>query len=102
MILIGFIFIVSMACLYIQEMIACGAAASYAAPISLLIPSIASLGLIIGIIAYYFMTSQFEKRDRNLSQCPELLEKILTKDETAFLKFVAKNQKQPRQKSLLP
>lgn len=93
MILVGFIFIVSVACLYTQEAIACGAAASCTIPIPLLIPGIASLGLIIGVITYYFMASQFEKKDKNILEYSELLEKILTKDEGEVLKFIAKHQK---------
>lgn len=93
MILVGFIFIVSVACLYAQEAIACGAASSCTIPIPLLIPSIASLGLIIGIITYYFMVSQFDKKDKNILEYSELLEKILTKDEAEVLKFIAKSQK---------
>jgi hypothetical protein len=52
----GFIFAVSFSTLYAQTHIIEGTACSCTLPIPVLIPTFASLGLLIGSILYYFMS----------------------------------------------
>ncbi len=62
----GFIMAVSAASMYAQSHIMEGTVCGCDFPLELLIPLLSSTGLLVGTLAYYFMSSQFrvkEKRD---------------------------------------
>jgi len=62
LILSVFVFIVSIISLYVQTEISYGNACGCAIPIPLFIPFIASVGLFIGTMIYYFLSPKFEKK----------------------------------------
>ncbi len=62
-----FVLIVSVTSLYVQNIIYEGDVCSCFIPISILIPIIASIGLLIGVVVYYLFSPKFEKKiDRNI------------------------------------
>ncbi len=72
----GFIMAVSAASMYAQSHIAEGTTCGCDFPLELLIPLLSSTGLLVGTLAYYFMSSQLREREKkDLMPLLSLLEK---------------------------
>ncbi|MEM7815895.1 MAG: helix-turn-helix domain-containing protein [Candidatus Aenigmatarchaeota archaeon] len=61
LILTAFIFVVAISSLYVQIQVSSGNACGCAIPIYLFVPLIGSMGLMIGVLAYYLLSPKFEK-----------------------------------------
>ncbi len=84
----GFIMAVSVASLYAQSHILEGTICGCEFPIELLIPLLSSTGLLVGTLAYYFMSSQFKIRER-MDLLPLL--SLLPSDQQLVLKTIIKS-----------
>ena len=60
-ILAVFVFVVSLASIYVQEEIAAGHVCGCSIPINLLIPLLSSTGLIVGVFVYYYATEHLRE-----------------------------------------
>ena len=84
----GFIMAVSAASMYAQSHILEGTVCACEFPVELLIPLLSSTGLLVGTLAYYFMSSQF--RDKERKDFIPLLS-LLPGDQRLVLESVIKN-----------
>ena len=92
MLLSGFIFAVSFSTLYAQTHIIEGTACSCTLPIPILIPTFASLGLLIGSILYYFMSPKIEESKEKQVQLLFSLIEILNPEEREIVKKLIENK----------
>jgi len=98
--LAGFIFAVSFSTLYVQTHIVEGTACQCTLPISLLIPTFSSLGVMIGSIVYYLMFSKIqESKERAIEDIRKVLE-ILNPDEREVIKAILENKGRATQSSI--
>ncbi|MEM7826568.1 MAG: hypothetical protein QW451_02995 [Candidatus Aenigmatarchaeota archaeon] len=88
----GFIFAVSLSTLYAQTHIIEGTACSCTLPIPVLIPTFASLGLLIGSVLYYFMSPKIEESKEKQVQALFSLVEILNPEEREILKKLIENK----------
>jgi len=91
MLLAGFVFGVSFSTLYAQTHIYEGTACTCTLPIPLLIPTFASLGVLVGSVVYYIM---FPKSEDSKEISKEVIEKFLNfipGDEGEVLKLLFEN-----------
>lgn len=67
MIMTIFVLVVSLTALYVQAQIEAGTVCTCAIPLPVLIPLLASIGLLVGTLIYYISSPRFEKKgvDRN-------------------------------------
>jgi uncharacterized membrane protein len=82
----GFIFAVSFSTLYAQTHIIEGTACSCTLPIPVLIPTFASLGLLIGSVLYYFMSPKIEENKEKQIQLIFSLIDMLNPEEREIVK----------------
>ncbi|MEM5766609.1 MAG: hypothetical protein QW423_03190 [Candidatus Aenigmatarchaeota archaeon] len=88
----GFIFAVSFSTLYAQTHIIEGTACSCTLPIPILIPTFASLGLLIGSTLYYFMSPKIgESKEKQVQLLFSLIE-ILNPEEREIMKKILENK----------
>jgi len=83
----GFIMAVSAASMYVQSHILEGTVCGCEFPIELLIPLLSSTGLLVGTLAYYFMSSQLRVKEKK-DFVPLL--SLLPSDQRAVLETVIK------------
>ena len=88
----GFIFAVSFSTLYAQTHIIEGTACSCTLPIPVLIPTFASLGLLIGSILYYFMSPKIEENKEKKIQLIFSLVEMLNPEEKEIIKKLLENK----------
>jgi hypothetical protein len=88
----GFIFAVSFSTLYAQTHIIEGTACSCTLPIPVLIPTFASLGLLIGSILYYFMSPKIEESKEKQIQLIFSLVEMLNPEEKEVVKKLLENK----------
>ncbi|MEM5773034.1 MAG: hypothetical protein QW040_02290 [Candidatus Aenigmatarchaeota archaeon] len=88
----GFIFAVSFSTLYAQTHIIEGTACSCTLPIPVLIPTFASLGLLIGSTLYYFMSPKIEENKEKQIQALFSLVEILSPEEREIVKKLIENK----------
>ena len=91
MVIAVFIFIVSLASLYTQREISCGRATTCTIPLPFLIPITASIGLFVGTLVYYLMSSQIKKKDIRLTESSNVLARLFNEEEKKILKIIAEN-----------
>jgi len=91
MIIAFFVLAVSLASLYTQRVVSCGAAQICTLPLPFLIPIIASVSLLIGSLMSYLMIEKLSKKDNDFKKSSEFIKKLFDKDEYEILKMVAKN-----------
>jgi len=61
LVLTAFIFVVAISSLYVQMQVSSGNACGCAIPLYLFVPLVGSMGLLIGVLAYYLLSPRFEK-----------------------------------------
>ena len=61
LVLTAFIFVVALSSLYVQIQVSSGNVCGCAIPLYLFVPLVGSMGLMIGVIAYYLLSPKFEK-----------------------------------------
>jgi len=83
-----FILAVALSSLYVQMQVSSGNACNCAIPLYLFVPLIGSMGLFIGVMAYYLLSPRFEKPAVDKSQ----LLAFLGKDEAAVMKVILNNR----------
>jgi hypothetical protein len=88
----GFIFAVSFSTLYAQTHIIEGTACSCTLPIPVLIPTFASLGLLIGSVLYYFMSPKIEENKEKQIQLIFSLVEMLSPEEKEIVKKLFENK----------
>ena len=88
----GFIFAVSFGTLYAQTHIIEGTACSCTLPIPVLIPTFASLGVLIGSVLYYFMSPKIEESKEKQIQIIFSLVEMLNPEEKEVVKKLFENK----------
>lgn len=83
-----FILAVALSSLYVQMQVSSGNACNCAIPLYLFVPLIGSMGLFIGVMAYYLLSPRFEKPVVDKSQ----LLSFLGKDESSVMKVIINNK----------
>jgi uncharacterized membrane protein len=83
-----FILIVALSSLYVQIQVSSGNACGCAIPLYLFVPLVGSMGLLIGVLAYYLLSPRFEKPAVDKSQ----LLSFLGRDEAAVIKVILENK----------
>ncbi|MCJ7817181.1 MAG: helix-turn-helix domain-containing protein [Candidatus Aenigmarchaeota archaeon] len=83
-----FILAVALSSLYVQMQVSSGNACNCAIPLYLFVPLIGSMGIFIGVMAYYLLSPRFEKPAVDKSQ----LLAFLGKDEAAVMKVILNNR----------
>ena len=91
MVIAIFVFIVSLASLYTQRVIACGETATCTIPLPFLIPITASMGLFVGTLVFYLMESQIKKKDIKLTKSSNIIARLFNEEEKRILKLIAEN-----------
>ena len=84
LVLTAFIFILSVSSLYVQIQIDSGNVCACTIPIYLFVPILGSLGLLIGVVAYYLLSPRFEKPAVDKAQ----LLSFLDRDEASVMKVL--------------
>jgi uncharacterized membrane protein len=92
MLITGFIFVVSFSTLYVQTHIVGGTACSCTLPIPVLIPTLSSLGILIGSFVYYMMAPKLMESDKNLAENSRILIGMLRSDERKIIDKLVKNK----------
>ena len=82
LVLTAFILAVALSSLYVQIQVSSGNVCGCAIPLYLFVPLVGSMGLMIGVIAYYLLSPKFEKPVVDKSQLLSFLER----DEAAVMK----------------
>ncbi len=98
--LAGFIFGVSFSTLYVQTHVSQGTTCSCTLPISILIPSLSSLGVFIGSLVYYMLYPKIEEDKKKRNENIERLMEILPKNEGDMIKMLIKNRGETTQNRL--
>ncbi|HJW97092.1 MAG TPA: helix-turn-helix domain-containing protein [archaeon] len=88
LVLTAFIFVVALSSLYVQIQVSSGNACGCAIPLYLFVPLVGSMGLLIGILAYYLLSPKFEKPAVDKDQ----LLSFLQKDEVSVMKVILDNK----------
>jgi uncharacterized membrane protein len=88
LVLTAFIFVVAISSLYVQMQVSSGNACGCAIPLYLFVPLVGSMGLLIGVLAYYLLSPKFEKPAVDRSQ----LLSFLGKDESAVMKVLLEHK----------
>jgi len=88
----GFIFAVSFGTLYAQTNISQGTACSCALPTPILIPTLSSLGLLIGSVVYYFMFPKVEENKEKQIQTVFSLVEMLQPNEKEIVRKLLENK----------
>jgi uncharacterized membrane protein len=88
LVLTAFIFVVALSSLYVQIQVSSGNACGCAIPLYLFVPLVGSMGLLIGVLAYYLLSPRFEKPAVDKSQLLAFLER----DESSVIKAVLENK----------
>jgi uncharacterized membrane protein len=96
----GFIFAVSFSTLYAQTNISQGTACSCTLPIPLLIPTLSSLGLLMGSVVYYFMFPKVEESKEKQVQMVFSLVEMLNPNEKDIVRKLLENRGQILQSRL--
>jgi uncharacterized membrane protein len=84
LVLTAFILVVALSSLYVQIQVSSGNACGCAIPLYLFVPLVGSMGLLIGVLAYYLLSPRFEKPPVDKS----LLLGFLEKDEASVMKVL--------------
>jgi len=100
MIIAGFVFAVSFSTLYVQTHIVEGTACTCTLPISLLIPTFSSLGILVGSFVYYLMFSKFEEVKEESSANISIMLELLNPIERKVLQKLIENGGRITQSSL--
>jgi len=88
LVLTAFVFVVAISSLYVQMQVSSGNACGCAIPLYLFVPLVGSMGLLIGVLAYYLLSPRFEKPAVDKSQLLSFLEK----DEAAVMKIILESK----------
>ncbi|MCD6402721.1 MAG: hypothetical protein J7K98_00120 [Candidatus Aenigmarchaeota archaeon] len=99
-VLASFVFLVSFGTLYAQTHIVEGNACSCTLPIPLLIPTFSSLGILVGSVVYYALTSRMEKIAEKRSGEREALLKLLNEEERFIISKLIENEGKITQSSI--
>ncbi|RLG18851.1 hypothetical protein DRN75_00540 [Nanoarchaeota archaeon] len=89
-----FVFIISVAVIYVQSKIVSGNICQCLIPVPLFIPLFSSLGLLVGSIVAYHLLSSMKVRPRTVRLLPSVsvLYKLLSEEEVMVLKMVPTTQ----------
>jgi uncharacterized membrane protein len=74
LLIVIFVLVVSLTSWYVQIQIESGTVCSCAIPLPILIPIIASIGLLIGTVVYYMFSPRFEKKQIDKNSVLKLLD----------------------------
>lgn len=88
LVLTAFIFVVALSSLYVQIQVSSGNACGCAIPLYLFVPLVGSMGLLIGVLAYYLLSPKFEKPAVDKSR----LLNFLGKDEASVMRAILENK----------
>jgi uncharacterized membrane protein len=88
LVLTAFIFVVALSSLYVQMQIESGNVCGCAIPLYLFIPLLGSIGLFIGVMAYYLLSPRFERPVVDKSQ----LLSFLGRDEASVIRVLLEHK----------
>jgi len=100
MLITGFIFAVSFSTLYAQTNIIGGTAYTCTLPIPLLIPTLSSLGILVGSFVYYMMIPKLSESGKKVAENARVLLDMLRVDEKKIIEKLVENNGEISQSKL--
>jgi len=97
----GFVFIVAFSVYYVSDVINKGIVCGCAVPIPLMLLLLSSLGFFVGSFIYYFLSSRFNKKEKEHSQDINLTLRFLEKEERKIVELLIKAKKEIPQYNLV-
>jgi len=92
MLITGFVFAVSFSTLYAQTHIVEGTACACTLPIPVLIPTLSSLGILVGSFVYYTMFPKLRESERKVAEDAQVLLDMLQSEERNVIKKIIENK----------
>ncbi len=100
MLITGFIFVVSFSTLYAQTNIIGGTAYTCTLPIPVLIPTLSSLGILVGSFVYYMMVPKLSESEKRVTENTRILLDMLKVDEKKIIEKLVENNGEISQSKL--
>jgi len=100
MLITGFIFAVSFSTLYAQTNIIGGTAYTCTLPIPLLIPTLSSLGILVGSFVYYMMVPKLSESGKRIAENSRVLLDMLRVDEKKIMEKLVESKGEISQSKL--
>ena len=100
-ILAGFIFIVSFISHYVSDVIDQGMACTCIVPIPIMILLLSSLGVFVGSLSYYLLSSKFVKERKEYSKDINITLRFLNNDERKIVETIINNKGEINQSELI-
>lgn len=100
MLITGFVFAVSFFTLYAQTHIAEGTACACTLPIPVLIPTLSSLGILVGSVVYYMIFPKIRETEKKVAEDSRVLLDMLQPDEKTIIRQLVENKGEMLQSKL--